>query len=295
MTSEVKCLHFHGTQVQKPIPSYQVYKGTVFELVDQAVDFVMSKIDRSVGTRAQGPQAPVKYELPGQAVAEAIVNAVAHRDYASNASVQVMLFSDRLEVWNPGHLPPPLTPESLRRPHASIPRNPLIAEPLFLARYIEKAGTGTLDMISLCKADGLPTPQFRQDGGQFIQTLSRPVPAAAQVTAQMPGPVTGQVAGQVTGQVAISILAHCREPRTAKEIQSIVGIRHRETFLQNYLNPLLKKRWLRRTIPGKPTSRLQRYLTTAEGSKWLRKPTRPKPPSHAIPLIAEPHPRFIRG
>ena len=78
-------------------------------------------------------QIPVDYELPREVVAEAIVNAVAHRDYASNASVQVMLFADRLEVWNPGELPAPLTVAELWRPHASIPRNPLIAEPMFLA------------------------------------------------------------------------------------------------------------------------------------------------------------------
>src|SRR5262249_27705479 len=104
---------------------------------------------------------------------EAIVNAVAHRDYASNASVQVMLFSDRLEIWNPGELPPPLTLERLRKPHPSIPRNPLIADPLFLARYIEKAGTGTLDMIARFREAGLPEPEFRQDGGLFVQTLLR--------------------------------------------------------------------------------------------------------------------------
>ncbi|MCK4303663.1 MAG: DUF4062 domain-containing protein [Candidatus Eisenbacteria sp.] len=173
VTSEVKCLHFHGTEVQKPIPSYQVYKGTVFDLVDQAVDFVMSKITRSVGTRALGPQAPVEYELPREAVAEAIVNAVAHRDYASSASVQVMLFADRLEVWNPGELPPELTLAQLRVPHASIPRNPLLSEPLFLAHYIERAGTGTLDMIALCREAGLPEPEFRQEGGQFVQALWR--------------------------------------------------------------------------------------------------------------------------
>ncbi|MBN1673595.1 MAG: DUF4062 domain-containing protein [Kiritimatiellae bacterium] len=172
-TSEVKCLHFHGTEVRKPIPSYQLYKGRVFDLVDQAVDFVMSKINRSVGTRESGPQAPVEYELPKQAVAEAIVNAVAHRDYTSHASVQVMLFADRLEVWNPGELPPPLTPELLRQPHASIPRNPLIADPLFLAHYIEKAGTGTLDMIALCRDASLPEPDFRQEGGQWVVTLWR--------------------------------------------------------------------------------------------------------------------------
>jgi len=172
-TSEVKCLHFHGTAVRKPIPSYQIFKGTVFDLVDQAVDFVLSKIARSVGTREHSVQAPVEYELPKQAVSEALVNAVAHRDYANNASVQVMLFADRLEVWNPGELPPTLTLERLREPHASIPRNPLIAEPLYLVRYIEKAGTGTLDMIARCGEAGLPEPDFEQRAGQFVTTLWR--------------------------------------------------------------------------------------------------------------------------
>lgn len=58
ISSEVKCAHYHGTEVAKPIPSHQVYKGTVFDLVDQAVDFVMSKINLRVGTRAQGPAGP---------------------------------------------------------------------------------------------------------------------------------------------------------------------------------------------------------------------------------------------
>lgn len=110
ITSEVKCAHFHGYEVAKPIPSYQVYKGTVFDLVDQAKDFVLSKIDLWVGTRAESTQAPTKYEIPQEVVAEAIVNAVVHRDYTSNASVQVMLFRDRLEIWNPGTLSPTLTP-----------------------------------------------------------------------------------------------------------------------------------------------------------------------------------------
>lgn len=141
--------------------------------MDQAVDFVLSKINRHIGTREQSVQAPATYELPEEAVTEAVVNAVAHRDYASNASVQVMLFADRLEVWNPGELPPSLTPERLREPHASIPRNPLIAEPLYLARYIEKAGSGTLDMIDRCKNAGLPSPDFEERAGLFLATLWR--------------------------------------------------------------------------------------------------------------------------
>ena len=171
--SEIKCLHFHGTAVQKPIPSYQIYKGTLFDQVDEAVDFVMSKLARTVGTRAKGAQAPVEYEIPREVITEAVVNAVAHRDYSSNAGIQVMVFSDRLEVWNPGQLPPGLTPEWLRAPHSSIPKNPLIADPLFLAHYIEKAGTGSLDMIRLCRESGLPEPDFEQRGSQFVITLWR--------------------------------------------------------------------------------------------------------------------------
>ncbi len=173
ISAEVKCLHFHGTTVQKPIPSYQIYKLTTFDQVDQAVDFVMSKLARSVGTRAEGPAAPVEYDLPKEAVAEAIVNAVTHRDYTSNAAVQVMIFADRLEVWNPGELPSGLTPERLRAEHPSIPHNPLICDPMYLAHYIEKAGTGTLDMIARCLEAGLPEPSFEQRGGQFVTTLWR--------------------------------------------------------------------------------------------------------------------------
>ena len=61
----------------------------------------------------------------------------------------------------------------MREPHASIPRNPLIAEPLYLARYIEKAGSGTLDMIDRCGAAGLPTPDFEERAGQFVTTIWR--------------------------------------------------------------------------------------------------------------------------
>ena len=131
-TSEVKCAHFHGSAIVKPIPSYQVYRGTVFELVDKAVDFVMSKIAASVGTRAEGPTAPVKYELP-----------------------------------------PTLTLASLRRPHPSVPHNPLLAGPMFLAGYIEKAGTGTLDMAAHCRKAGLRPPEFQQESGVFKQIFRR--------------------------------------------------------------------------------------------------------------------------
>jgi len=282
ISSELKCAHFHGTEVAKPIPSYQVYKGTVFELVDQAVDFVMSKIDRWIGTRAESAQAPTVYELPREVVAEAIVNAVAHRDYTSNGSVQVMLFADRLEVWNPGTLPPSLTLEKLRHPHGSVPHNPLLAEPLYLARYIERMGTGTGDMIKRCRDAGLAEPEFALTDG-FVITIRRKTPQVTpQVTPQdkpLPdrllrgiadafGVATPQVTPQVASQV-IGVLKAARKECGASELQAAAALKDRVHFLKRYLDPMLAAGWLERTIPDKPRSSKQKYRLTDKGRAFL--------------------------
>ena len=172
-TAETKCIHCHGTEYRRPFASLQVYGGDLFEQADQALDFVLAKINRAIGTRAVSITAPATYELPPDAVGEAIVNAIAHRDYHSNASVEVRLFADRLEVWNPGALPGTLTLDSLREDHPSVPYNPLVAESLYLTRYIERVGSGTQTMIELCREAGLPEPQFEQRGGSFVITLWR--------------------------------------------------------------------------------------------------------------------------
>src|SRR5713101_759190 len=159
-TAETKCIHCHGTEYRRPFASLQVYGGDLFEQADQTRDFVLAKINRAIGTRAASNMAPATYELPPDAIGEAIINAIAHRDYYSNASVEVRLFADRLEVWNPGALPGTLTLDDLREAHPSVPNNPLIAESLYLTRYIEKVGSGTQRMIALCREVGLPEPDF---------------------------------------------------------------------------------------------------------------------------------------
>jgi predicted HTH transcriptional regulator len=172
-TSEIKCMHYHGTVVAKPIPSHQIFAGTLFDQVDQATDFVLSKISRSVPPRDSAPVSETKYEIPKEVIQEAVVNAVAHRDYTSAASVQVSVFSDRIEVRNPGNLPPDLTFEDLKIEHSSRPRNHRIALPLYLAHYIEKTGYGTIQMTTGCRDAGLPEPEFSQSGREFVVTLWR--------------------------------------------------------------------------------------------------------------------------
>ena len=172
-TAETKCISCHGTEYRRPFASQQIYAGDLFDQADQAREFVLAKINRTVGTRATSISAAVTYELPPDAVAEAIVNALAHRDYHSHASVEVRLFADRLEIWNPGVLPGTLSLDDLRHDHPSVPTNPLIAESLYLTRYIEKAGSGTQRMIELSSEAGLPAPGFEQRGGTFVLTLWR--------------------------------------------------------------------------------------------------------------------------
>ena len=267
ITSEVKCAHFHGYEVAKPIPSYQVYKGTVFDLVDQAKDFVLSKIDLWVGTRAESTQVPTKYEIPQEVVAEAIVNAVVHRDYTSNASVQVMLFRDRLEVWNPGTLPPTLTLEKLRGPHPSLPHNPLIAEPMYLTKYIERMGTGIRDMIRRCRKAGLQEPEIRIDGGSWVLTIRRK---------DVKGNVTEQVEAQVENHVLltaveIDLINACKAiPRSAQELLNVAGYKTRTGNFKRSMEKLLNEDLLAMTIQDKPNSRNQRYNATDKGRELLQ-------------------------
>ena len=255
ISSEIRCAHFHGTEVAKPIPSYQVYKGTAFQLVDQAVDFVLSKINLSVGTRAESVQAPVAYEIPKEVVTEAIVNAVAHRDYTSNASIQVMLFTNRVEVLNPGRLPPPLTLEQLRVAHSSIPNNPLLAESLYLTQYIERMGTGTLDMIRRCGDAGLREPEFSDSSG-FKTTIWRAKPPE-QIEVQpesFPGDLKSKVLSLLTDG-----------PMSRSELSKKLGQKEVSGQLRKVFKDLLTDGMIEYTLPEKPRSPRQQYRLTEKG------------------------------
>ena len=255
ISSGVKCAHYHGTQVAKPIPSHQIYNGTAFQLVDQAVDFVLSKINLWIGTRAESVQAPVAYEIPKEVVTEAIVNAVAHRDYTSNASVQVMLFSDRLEVWNPGGLPSPLTLDQLRIAHPSIPNNRLLARSLYLNRYIEEMGTGTLDMIRRCRDADLPEPEFNDSSG-FKTTIWR-APSAEQPEA-LPGDLKSKV---------IHLLND--GPMSKSELSKKLGQKEVSGQLKKVCRDLLTDEMIEYTLPEKPKSPRQKYRLTGNGQSEL--------------------------
>ena len=101
------------------------------------------------------------------------------RDYTANSSVQVVLFADRQEVMNAGRLPLPLTVEKMRVARVSLLANPLIAESVYLLSYIEKMGTGTVNIIRRCVEAGLREPEFEASAG-FVARIWRPTREVAQ-------------------------------------------------------------------------------------------------------------------
>jgi len=260
INSEVRCTFFYGNIVEKPIPSYKVFKGDVFELVDQTVEYILSKLDYTVGTRSESSSIPGKYEIPKEVISEAIVNAIAHRDYTSNGSVQVMIFRNRIEIFNPGVLPLGWTTEKLKKIHTSIPANPLLAEPMYLKGYIERVGSGTLDILRIAGENGLQEPVFEQDDS-FKTILYR-----MQTTQEVSGEVSGGVSGEVSGEVLKVIMVLEGEMKRS-EIQQVLQLKHDDYFRVEYILPALESGVIEQTHPESPNHPQQRYKLTEKGKQ----------------------------
>ena len=270
INSEIRCASFYGTNVEKPIPSYKVFKGDVFELVNQAEEFVLSKLDYAIGTRAESTSIPGAYEIPKEIISEAIVNAVAHRDYTSNGSVQVMLFKDRLEIWNPGTLPLGWTTEKLKKLHRSIPANPLLADPMYLAGYIERLGTGTIDILRLANSVGLKEPEFVEDD-EFRAIVYRP-----ETKSDLPAPYdTPYDTPHVTTEVE-RLIKVLQGEMGRTEMQKLLKLTNSKYFRESYLQMAVNYGVIEMTLPDKPQSKSQKYRLTELGKALNKRPENEK-------------------
>lgn len=173
LQSEVTCIRFKGDKSVKPYIDFQTLEGSVIDLANRALDFVLRNIQKSIWLVPEKIQREERYDYPEEAIRETIVNAVAHRDYSSPSKVQVRIFDSRIEIWNPGELPKGWTTETLKEEHESIPKNPLLFRQLFWIRYVEDVGGGIIDMINWCKEFGLPEPEFKLTGTSFVVTLRK--------------------------------------------------------------------------------------------------------------------------
>lgn len=173
-SSGVKCVCFNGTEKRKPSADMSLLDGDLFSLADSALAFVKRHLRNGAGEHLEGAAASDALELPNSVIAEAINNAIAHRNYSSRGSVQVEIYQDRVEVINPGRLHPSLTVEDLYRKHESVPPNLRIAHAMYQAKYIEALGTGITDLLLKCKKCGLKKPLIEEESGRFRIVIWRP-------------------------------------------------------------------------------------------------------------------------
>jgi len=230
--------------------------GDLFTQVDRGLDLLLTKYLKA-GLSYKGPQRIETLPVPARAVREALINAIAHKDYAAAIPVQVSVYADKLLIWNPGHLPQGWTLGHLTRKHASYPFNPDIANTFFRAAYLESWGRG-IDLIrQACKEHGCPEPQLRWDNGLWVEFRFEDT---AVVTPQVAPQVTPQVTPQVERLLTVLQGAMGRD-----ELQAALDLKDRKSFREIYLQPALEAGLIRMTIPDKPNSRLQRYRLAPAG------------------------------
>jgi ATP-dependent DNA helicase RecG len=140
--------------------------GNIFEQVEKTMDLLFSKyINSSISY--EGLNRVEKYEYPKDAVREALLNAVTHKDYSGGVPVQISVYLNKIIFWNEGKLPENWTIEKLSIKHPSKPFNPDIANALFRSGYIESWGRGTIKMINECIQFGIPKPIYFYDMSGF--------------------------------------------------------------------------------------------------------------------------------
>jgi len=153
--SLIKLVRFDGIEPIKVL-AYEEAKGNLPQIIDHSVNFMRRFIAKEfIITDTKRKEIPF---LPEDAVREAIINAIAHRDYFNKNEIQLSIFDDRVEITNPGGLPEGMSPELLGS--FSIQRNPKIYQLLKDYAYMEGIGSGISKIRRLMKENKLSDPEF---------------------------------------------------------------------------------------------------------------------------------------
>lgn len=140
--------------------------GNLFEQVEKTTELLFTKYIKAF-ISYEGLNRVETYEYPREAIREALLNAIAHKDYSGGVPIQISVYTDKLIIWNEGQLPENWTVKNLLEKHASRPYNPDIANSLFRSGYIESWGRGTIKIINECTKAGIPEPVFTYDSSDI--------------------------------------------------------------------------------------------------------------------------------
>ena len=153
---ELKLVRFEGAEPVKII-AHELVQTDLIESIEKALSFVKTNISKSIQIKLDAKREE-KYQYPVDVIREAVVNAVAHRDYFSKDAIQIYIFTDRIEITNPGSLPQGLPKELFGT--LSVQRNPLTYKILRDYGYVEGLGSGVPRMINSMREHGLLDPEF---------------------------------------------------------------------------------------------------------------------------------------
>ena len=148
--------------------------GNLFEQVEKTMELLFTKYIRAL-ISYEGLSRIETYEYPEKALREALLNAVAHKDYAGCTPIQIRVYADRIKIWNEGQLPENWTVEDLLQEHSSRPYNPDIANAFFRSGYVESWGRGIEKMTEQCTAAKLPIPIITNKGSDFWITFRKDI------------------------------------------------------------------------------------------------------------------------
>jgi len=138
--------------------------GTIIEQIEEAMDFIRKNINVEFVMTGKPAREEI-WDYPLEALREAVINAVCHRDYTAPSNTEVRIYDDELIVWNPGGLPLGLTVEDLYKPHPSVLRNKGIGGIFYDMGLIEQWGSGIEKMRKACIKAGIPEPKFEEHQG----------------------------------------------------------------------------------------------------------------------------------
>ena len=225
-------------------------EGTLPEMLTEALAFcnrnmkVRTIIDPNTGERAD------RTEYPIEAIREAVLNALIHRDYShftEGTPVQIDFFENRLEIHSPGGLYGRMTVEDLGKARPDL-RNPALATMSEFLLKTENRYSGIPTIRREMFEAGLPAPVFQNRRNEFVVILYND-----QMIEE------SDIQGENKNG---DLLSFCNIPRSRKEITEYLGISTVFYAMRHYVQPLLKSGDLIMTMPDKPKSRNQKFISS---------------------------------
>ena len=245
LQASVTCAVFRGS-AKTHILDRKEFKGNLYTIYREVMAYFQAKLNSALIPHGQGREE--RLELPESALREAVVNAIAHRDYRSTATVQVYIFQDRVEIVTPGGLPAGMREEDLGS--KSVPRNPLLFSMLYRMKLVEQIGSGIRRIRE---------PAIEVSPDWLTVTFPRSVePVAPHVTPHITPHVTPHVG---------RLVAALRGEMSRAELMRVMGLGDRRHFVRTYLRPGLGAGLVEMTLPDSPTSRTQKYRLTSLGKQ----------------------------